>query len=173
MKFELPTDHGLSESQQRHLLFRDETGQPALSDVQFEALNAGVGRGESVLIVSPTSTGKTQIALWAIASSLEQGHNTVYLVTHRALAKQKFEDFKSQLLISFLGGNASSLVGVDPLSWTGTGLILKPFRVLPRHARRPRRQHQTRLRCSFQSSGVRGSPGRCGGAGGCTSLQSM
>lgn len=110
MKFELPTDHGLSESQQRHLLFRDETGQPALSDVQFEALNAGVGRGESVLIVSPTSTGKTQIALWAIASSLEQGHNTVYLVTHRALAKQKFEDFKSQLLISFLGGNASSLV---------------------------------------------------------------
>jgi len=62
--------------------------------------------------------------------------------------------------------------GVDPLRWTGTGLILKPFRVLSRHARRHLRQHQTGPRCSFQSSGVRGTPGRCGGAGGCTSLQS-
>lgn len=63
-------------------------------------------------------------------------------------------------------------VGVDPLPWKGTGLILKPFRVLSRHARRHLQQHQTALRCSFQSSEVRGSPGRCGGAGGCTSLQS-
>lgn len=110
MKFQLPGDHGLSESLQRHLLFRDGSGQPALSDVQFEALRAGVGCGESALVVSPTSTGKTQIALWAIASSLERGCNTVYLVTHRALAKQKFEDFKSQLLVPFLGGNSGSLV---------------------------------------------------------------
>lgn len=64
------------------------------------------------------------------------------------------------------------LSGVDPLSWTGIGLILKPFRVLSRYARRRLRQHQTGLRDSFQSSGVRGSPGRCGGAWGCTSLQS-
>lgn len=62
--------------------------------------------------------------------------------------------------------------GVDPLPWTGTGLILKPFRVLSRHAHWRLRQHQIGLRCSFQSSWVRGSPGRCGGALGCTSLQS-
>ena len=62
--------------------------------------------------------------------------------------------------------------GVDPLRWTSTGLILKPFRVLPRHARWHLRQHQTGLRDSFQSSGVRGSPGRCDGAVGCTSPQS-
>ena len=63
-------------------------------------------------------------------------------------------------------------VGVDPLPWTCIGLILKPFRVLSGHARRHLQQHQTALRCSFQSSGVRGSPDRCAGAGGCTSLQS-
>ena len=43
--------------------------------------------------------------------------------------------------------------GVDPLPWTCIGLILKPFRVLSGHARRHLQQHQTALRCSFQSSG--------------------
>lgn len=47
-------------------------------------------------------------------------------------------------------------VEVDPLPWTVIGLIFKPFRVLPRHAGVRLRQHQTGLRCSFQSSGVRG-----------------
>jgi helicase len=110
MKTILPPNHGLSESLQQNLVFKDEAGQPALSDIQYEALNAGVARGQSTLVVSPTSTGKTQIALWAIANSVEHGSNTVYLVTHRALAKQKFEDFKTQLLNQYLGGNASSLV---------------------------------------------------------------
>lgn len=110
MKYELPSNHGLSATLEKHLLFRDPSGAPAVSDVQYEALTAGVARGESVLVVSPTSTGKTQIALWAIASGVERGCTTVYLVTHRALAKQKFEDFKTQLLGAFLGGNAASLV---------------------------------------------------------------
>ncbi len=81
-----------------------------MSNIQFAALEMGVGRGESALVVSPTSTGKTQIALWAIAHSLENRGNTVYLVTHRALAKQKFEDFKSQLLDTHLDNDASGLV---------------------------------------------------------------
>jgi helicase len=109
MKYELPNNHGLSEHTLRQLVFLDN-GRHALSDAQYDALNAGVGRGESALIVSPTSTGKTHIALWAIARSLEQGCHTVYLVTHRALAKQKFEDFKSQLLSPYLGDNLASLV---------------------------------------------------------------
>ena len=67
MRYELPTNHGLSEQQQAHLLYRGADGRPALSDVQYEALAQGVGRGESLLVVSPTSTGKTQVALWAIS----------------------------------------------------------------------------------------------------------
>ncbi|NTW88550.1 MAG: DEAD/DEAH box helicase, partial [Desulfobulbaceae bacterium] len=109
MKFELPKNHSLSEAIMTNLIFMDGD-QPALSDVQFAALDAGVGRGESVLVVSPTSTGKTHIALWAIAANLERGCNTIYLVTHRALAKQKFEDFKSLLLPGFLSDNLSALV---------------------------------------------------------------
>ena len=109
MKYNLPDQHGLSESILNNLVFH-QAGQPALSDAQHAALNAGVGRGESLLVVSPTSTGKTQIGLWAIATSLENGCNTVYLVTHRALAKQKFEDFKSQILKPYLENNTASLV---------------------------------------------------------------
>jgi helicase len=109
MKYNLPEQHGLSESIVEKLVFKEDD-KPALTDAQYEALQAGVGRGKSVLVVSPTSTGKTQIALWAIAKSIENGYNAVYLVTHRALAKQKFEDFKSLLLPTFLDSNGSALV---------------------------------------------------------------
>ncbi len=109
MKFELPENHSLSDPIIDNLVFKEEN-RPALSDVQFAALDAGVGRGKSVLVVSPTSTGKTQIAVWAIAKSIENQGNSVYLVNYRALAKQKFEDFKSQFLPSFLGNNPASLV---------------------------------------------------------------
>lgn len=109
MKFELPDNHGLSPLVIDKLVFHEE-GKPALTDAQFGALQSGVGRGDSVLVVSPTSTGKTQIAIWSIARSVEAGCTTVYLVTHRALAKQKFEEFKAVLLADFLGGDGAALV---------------------------------------------------------------
>lgn len=109
MKFNLPEKHGLSEQTSANLVFSNEHGI-SLTDIQFAALEAGVGRGSSALVVSPTSTGKTLIALWAIANGIEQGCRTVYLLTHRALAKQKFTDFSTQLLNSHLGGDPSSLV---------------------------------------------------------------
>lgn len=109
MKYELPNGHGLSTVTLTHLVFSD-AGRPALSDAQHAALEAGIGREESLLVVSPTSTGKTQIALWAIAKSLESRSSTVYLVTHRALAQQKFDDFRSQILPTYLAGEAAGLV---------------------------------------------------------------
>jgi helicase len=109
MKYQLPEHHGLSSQIVTDLVFKED-GKPVLTDVQYEALDAGVGQGESLLVVSPTSTGKTQIAVWAIANGIETGCNTVYLVTHRALAKQKFDDFKSLLLNKFLDSNGSALV---------------------------------------------------------------
>ena len=109
MKYKLPENHSLSASIIGNLVFK-EGERYALSDIQFAALEAGVARGQSALVVSPTSTGKTQIALWAIANSLEKEGNSVYLVNYRALAKQKFEDFKSQLLKPFLNNNPASLV---------------------------------------------------------------
>jgi helicase len=109
MKYQLPNDHGLSDEIVSSLVYR-EGDEPALTDAQYAALETGLGNGESVLVVSPTSTGKTQIAVWAIANGIETNANTVYLVTHRALAKQKFHDFQELLLTDFLDGNPSSIV---------------------------------------------------------------
>ncbi len=108
MKYEFPAGHALSDMVVEKLCHFDEGF--ALTDAQYEALDNGVGRGESLLVASPTSTGKTLIGLLGIANSLESGANAVYLVTHRALAQQKMEDFKGQLLDPFLDGDSGSLV---------------------------------------------------------------
>ena len=102
MKTSLPHNHGLPEDLLIHeeLLFREE-GDPSLTDVQWEALSAGIGRGESALTLAPTSTGKTQIGIWALTSWLvadRARRRAVYLVTHRSLANQKFEEFQRILL---------------------------------------------------------------------------
>ncbi len=110
MKYELPINHGLSEQIVNTLIFTDDNGKPSLTDAQYAALESGLGKGKSVLVVSPTSTGKTQIAVWAIAKGIETNANTVYLVTHRALAKQKFNDFKNLLGKSYLNGDSSNIV---------------------------------------------------------------
>ncbi|AZZ92555.1 DEAD/DEAH box helicase [Hahella sp. KA22] len=109
MKYKLPSSHALSEKIIANLMF-NENDSLILTDAQYAALEAGLGKGESLLILSPTSTGKTQIAVWAIANALENGLNAVYLVTHRALAKQKFQDFQDMLLSTFLGGDPLSIV---------------------------------------------------------------
>lgn len=111
MKSELPAGHGLNE---RILavgeLLPTEGGNPSITDIQYEALAAGIGRGESTLISAPTSTGKTLIGWWTIATAILGGYRAVYLVSHRALAKQKFEEVQRLFLHTFLGNDRSAIV---------------------------------------------------------------
>lgn len=109
MKHGLPDSHGLSESILEHLTYKHE-GEFFLTDIQSAALEHGLAHGTSTLIVSPTSTGKTLIAEWAIANGIEAQCQTVYLVTHRALAKQKFRDFQQRFQQNFLDNNPRSIV---------------------------------------------------------------
>ncbi|MES9854747.1 MAG: DEAD/DEAH box helicase [Candidatus Thiodiazotropha sp. L084R] len=109
MKYELPAEHSLSDKIVSDLIFK-ENGFVSLTDAQYSSLEAGLGKGESLLVLSPTSTGKTQIAVWAIANGIEARANTVYLVTHRALAKQKFDDFHSLLFKNYLNQDPTSIV---------------------------------------------------------------
>ncbi len=111
MKASLPEHHSLSE----YILARPEllprnNGDPSITDIQFEALESGVARGESVLVSAPTSTGKTLIGWWTIAGAIEAGKTAVYLVSHRALAKQKFEEAQRLFLDGYLGGDRSAIV---------------------------------------------------------------
>lgn len=109
MRYGLPTNCGLDEAMFSRLFHR-EGDDICLTDVQYESLEQGIGHGESILVVSPTSTGKTLIGTIALTKGIEEGHNAVFLVTHRALARQKFEDFKKQLLDEFLDNDPSALV---------------------------------------------------------------
>ena len=95
MKYSLPEDHGISEELITKLIPRDPNGDICITDIQFLALQHGVARGESAFIISPTSTGKTNIAFWAISNSIDKQCPAVYLVTHRALAEQKFQEIKT------------------------------------------------------------------------------
>lgn len=57
---------------------------------QAAALKEGVCLDISLLVVAPTSSGKTLIAELVAVESARKGHRTVYLVSHRALAEEKF-----------------------------------------------------------------------------------
>ncbi|EEB72702.1 ATP-dependent DNA helicase 1, putative [Ruegeria sp. R11] len=93
-------------------------GNVSLTDAQYAALEAGLACGKSLLISAPTSTGKTLIGWWAAASGLERGKRFVYLVSHRALASQKFEEIQALFQGSWLGDDASTLVCA-----TGDGVV--------------------------------------------------
>jgi helicase len=71
-------------------------GIETLTDVQEKALTGGLTSGKSMIISAPTSSGKTLIAEIAILTALQRGMRAVYLVSHRALADQKFLDFNQR-----------------------------------------------------------------------------
>jgi helicase len=69
-------------------------GFKTLTAVQAAALDAGLVRSQSLVIAAPTSSGKTTIAELAAVVAAQQGRRTVYLVTHKALAEEKYRYFK-------------------------------------------------------------------------------
>jgi helicase len=63
---------------------------------QAEAIEAGVLDGKSLVMASPTASGKTLVAeLCAFKHILERGGKVLYLVPLRALASEKYENFQA------------------------------------------------------------------------------
>jgi len=62
---------------------------------QEDAVKSGVLEGKNLVLASPTASGKTLIAeLCALKHILEKGGKAVYLCPLRALASEKYEEFK-------------------------------------------------------------------------------
>lgn len=62
---------------------------------QAEAMEAGVLEGKSLVLASPTASGKTLVAeLCAIKHVVENGGRVIYLTPLRALAWEKYEEFQ-------------------------------------------------------------------------------
>lgn len=69
-------------------------GYTKLYPPQELALAKGVVEGKNLLIATPTASGKTLTAMMAGIAVLERGLKVVYLTPLRALASEKYHDFK-------------------------------------------------------------------------------
>jgi replicative superfamily II helicase len=65
-----------------------------LNDLQLSAVNDHrVLDGQSLLVVAPTSSGKTFIGEMAAAKAITEGRKAVFLFPYKALANEKFDQF--------------------------------------------------------------------------------
>ncbi len=70
-------------------------GHKALLPIQEKAILEGkVLEGKNVLVLSPTSSGKTFVAELAAVKAVQQKRQVIYLVPQKALAEEKFAEFR-------------------------------------------------------------------------------
>jgi helicase len=80
---------------------------------QEDTVRAGVLEGQNIVLASPTASGKTLIAeLCGLKHVLERGGKVIYLSPLRALASEKFEEFKKYTSIKKVDGRNVS-VGIS------------------------------------------------------------
>jgi helicase len=94
----LRTEELLIPESVKHVLI--SSGITELYPPQEEALRAGALQGKNLVLASPTASGKTLIAeLCALKHILEQNGKVLYLTPLRALASEKYEEFKRYAVI--------------------------------------------------------------------------
>ncbi|MFQ5980540.1 MAG: DEAD/DEAH box helicase [Candidatus Heimdallarchaeota archaeon] len=72
-----------------------QDGIPTLYPPQAQAIAAGLLDGQNLVLAIPTASGKTLVGeLCALKHILDQGGKAVYLCPLRALASEKYHDFK-------------------------------------------------------------------------------
>ncbi len=80
---------------------------------QEDTIRAGVLEGQNIVLASPTASGKTLIAeLCGLKHVLEKNGKVLYLAPLRALASEKFEDFRKYTSIRKSDGRRIS-VGIS------------------------------------------------------------
>ena len=65
-----------------------------LTDIQQRAVKARVLQEQSMIVSAPTSSGKTLVGELAALAGLRNKKRIIYLVSHKALADQKYQDFQ-------------------------------------------------------------------------------
>lgn len=95
----------------KEVLFR--SGISELYPPQEEAVQVGVLEGKNLVLATPTASGKTLIAeLCGLKHVLEKNGKVVYLSPLRALANEKFDEFKKYTSIRKANGKRVS-VGIS------------------------------------------------------------
>jgi len=90
-----------------------KSGITELYPPQKEAVKAGALEGKNLVLASPTASGKTLIAeLCALKHVLEEDGKVLYLTPLRALASEKYQEFKKYAMIRKKSGRRIS-VGIS------------------------------------------------------------
>lgn len=90
-----------------------------LNSLQLKAVNDhGILEGKSLLVVAPTSSGKTMIGELASMQAVTAGKKAAFLLPYRALVNEKFEEFSARYTAAGLrvvrcSGDASD--GIPPV----------------------------------------------------------
>ncbi len=96
------TDLPIPESVEEMII---RSGIVELYPPQEEAIKAGALEGRNLVLASPTASGKTLIAeLCALKQISEKNGKIIYLTPLRALANEKFEEFKKYASIRKIDG---------------------------------------------------------------------
>ncbi len=72
----------------------EKKGYQTLYPPQKDAIDVGVLQGKNLLLATPTASGKTLVAIMAAIRAIERGGKVVYLAPLRALASEKYDEFK-------------------------------------------------------------------------------
>ncbi len=108
----------------------DGLGFVELFPPQEDSIRAGVLDGQNIVLASPTASGKTLIAeLCGLKHVLERGGKVIYLSPLRALASEKFEDFKKYTSIRKPDGRKVS-VGISTGDFDSTDNWLERYDVI-------------------------------------------
>jgi len=90
-----------------------ESGIVDLYPPQVEAVKAGALEGRNIVLASPTASGKTLVAeLCALKHVLEYGGKVLYLTPLRALASEKYSEFRKYTELRKVDGERLS-VGIS------------------------------------------------------------
>jgi helicase len=107
-----------------------KSGVVELYPPQEEAIKAGALEGKNLVLASPTASGKTLVAEFcALKHILERNGKAVYLTPLRALANEKFEEFKKYTTITKKSGRKIR-VGISTGDFDSTDPWLERYDVI-------------------------------------------
>jgi helicase len=121
------TDLSIPE-QVKEIIIKD--GVAELYPPQEEAIKTGALEGRNLVLASPTASGKTLVAeLCALRHILEKNGKTMYLTPLRALASEKFEEFKKYASIVKTDGKRVR-IGISTGDYDSTDSWLERYDII-------------------------------------------
>lgn len=107
-----------------------DSGMTELYPPQEEAVKAGALEGKNLVLASPTASGKTLVAeLCALKHIIEKDGKVLYLTPLRALANEKYQEFKKYSTIKKPSGRHIS-VGISTGDYDGSDPWLERYDVI-------------------------------------------